>query len=74
MDGHRRSIAKTASWRLIATIVTAIVAWLVTGRVEVAAAIGAADTVVKLFAYYAHERLWERLQYGRGKPPPEYEI
>jgi hypothetical protein len=31
------------------------------------------DVVLKIGAYFIHERLWDRIQFGRPKPP-EYEI
>jgi uncharacterized membrane protein len=57
----------------VATFITATVAWVVTGKLHFAATIGVADMVIKLGAYYAHERLWNRLAFGRIRSP-EYEI
>jgi len=73
MESTRRSIAKALSWRLLATIITATLAYVVTGEVEIAAKIGLADTLIKLVVYIGHERLWNRLAYGR-QPQPEYHI
>lgn len=73
VDSHRRSIAKALSWRFFATLITSTVAWIVTDELRFAAAIGLGDTVVKLGAYYMHERLWEGIPFGRPKVP-EYEI
>lgn len=72
-ESHARSIAKTFSWRLFATVITFSVSWALTGRVTLAAEIGIADTLVKLFAYYSHERAWNRTSFGKKKPP-EYQI
>jgi len=49
------------------------VAWSVTRKVELAASIGLADTLIKLGVYYAHERCWLKVRFGRAKPP-EYQI
>ena len=68
-DSPGRSIAKALSWRVIATLVTATVAYAVTREIELAAAIGAVDTLIKLLAYYGHERLWNRICLGRDRPP-----
>ena len=73
MESRRRSIAKALSWRVVAMLITAMVALLWTGEWELAAAIGLADTVIKLGLYYLHERLWVRIDLGKPKPP-EYEI
>lgn len=73
LESHFRTILKTLSWRLVATGVTFLVAWLLTGRIAVAAGIGLSDTFIKLFAYYVHERAWNRVQFGKVKPV-EYQI
>ena len=73
MDSHRRSMAKAVSWRILALIITGSVAWAITGELRFAAYIGAADSVIKLGVYYAHERVWIRISFGRPKPP-EYHI
>lgn len=73
METHIRSIAKAVTWRAGGTVVTFVVAWLLTGRFDLAAQIGLLDTTLKMGAYYVHERLWNRLNFGKKKPP-EYEI
>jgi uncharacterized membrane protein len=73
LETHVRTIIKALSWRLIATLVTFTVAWIVTGELSFAAEIGIADTIIKLGAYYLHERTWMRVAFGTLKKP-EYEI
>ena len=73
MDSHFRSIVKAITWRAGGTVVTFAVAWMITRTFDLAAQIGALDTLVKLGAFYFHERVWERLNFGK-KLPPEYEI
>ena len=51
-DSHRRSIVKALSWRFLATLITVCVAFIITGKVYVAAEIGLLDTIVKLGVYY----------------------
>ena len=74
MDTNRRSLAKALSWRLLATIITSSIVFAITGQGEFAATIGVADTICKFFIYFGHERLWNRISYGRKKPEPEYFI
>jgi uncharacterized membrane protein len=76
MDSHKRSVAKSLSWRFIATFITAGVVFFITEEFTLAAIVGLGDTTIKFFAYYFHERLWNRIQFGRPKPPapPEYQI
>jgi len=73
METTRRSIAKALSWRALATVITASLAFFVTGEIEVAAKIGFADTLIKLVVYIGHERLWNRITFGRQQQP-EYHI
>ena len=73
-DSHYRSLAKALSWRVVATIITMIVAWVVTGHMEFALKIGLADTLIKFFTFYGHERIWNRIRFGLKKKAPEYEI
>jgi uncharacterized membrane protein len=73
MESRRRTIAKTVSYRILGGLITLGVAFLATGRVSAAAAIGAVDTLVKLGAFYFHERLWLQIDYGRADDP-EYHI
>jgi len=73
MESHFRSIVKAITWRTGGTIVTFAVAWLVSGRIELAAQIGILDTAIKIAAFYVHERLWMKVGFGKLKPP-EYQI
>lgn len=73
MESHLRTIIKAVSWRFIATIITFTIAWLITGKLTIATEIGTFDTLIKLGAYYFHERTWIYIDFGRQKPP-EYQI
>jgi uncharacterized membrane protein len=73
METHARTIIKSLTWRVCGFLITMTTAWLITGRVGVAASIGLVDTGVKIISYYFHDRLWLKVQFGR-KQPVEYEI
>ena len=73
MESHLRTMLKAVSWRFIATLVTFTVAWLATHKLTIAAEIGVADTLIKLGAYYFHERMWIGINFGKKKLP-EYQI
>lgn len=72
-ESHFRTIVKTVSWRIWATVITFVVAYLVTKKSSIAIGVCLCDTTFKLFAYYFHERLWNKVNYGRKKLP-EYNI
>ncbi len=73
METHYRSIIKAVSWRAGGTVVTCLVAWFLTGSLDLATRIGIVDTVIKIGAFYIHERFWNRVDFGKQKPP-EYQI
>lgn len=60
----RRSTVKALCWRVVAFFVTTLVVWTFTGRAEFSIAIGAIDSLIKIFVYILHERLWTRIPYG----------
>jgi uncharacterized membrane protein len=74
METASRSIAKALSWRVIATLITTILVYCLTGEMEFAAKVGLADTSIKLLLYFGHERLWNRIPFGKPKIEPEYFI
>ena len=65
-EARWRSIVKALTWRVIATSTTMALAYIATRDLEIVAAIGAADVVIKLFFYYVHERAWGRVSVGRN--------
>jgi uncharacterized membrane protein len=73
MDTQRRSILKAVSWRVVATILTGVVTFVVTGRFDVAVTVGLGDSIVKFFTYYLHERMWSKIRFGQVRPP-EFQI
>ncbi|MUH35950.1 DUF2061 domain-containing protein [Zobellia amurskyensis] len=60
-----RSIAKAVSWRVIGTLDTLIVSYLLTNEVAIAASIASIDFVTKMFLYFFHERLWNKINWGK---------
>jgi len=73
MESHARSIAKAVSYRLLGSSVTGLILFAVTGKGTISIIGSLADMVLKIAAYFVHERIWDRIQFGRSKPP-EYEI
>ena len=61
---RKRHLAKAVTWRIIATAVTVISTFLITGSATAGLAIGAADTAIKFFLYYFHERAWYKTKWG----------
>lgn len=64
-ETHARSIVKAVAWRACGTLFTAFVGSFVTGSVKMGISIAALDSVLKIGAFYAHERIWGRIVWGR---------
>ncbi|MCK5612956.1 DUF2061 domain-containing protein [Candidatus Pacearchaeota archaeon] len=71
IESHRRSIVKALTWRVIATLVTTLVVYSFTREVVLAMGIGFVDAAIKMVAYYLHERLWNRINFGIKKEVKE---
>jgi len=67
-EKHYRSVVKAISWRTVGTVDTIIVSYFVTGNLVMAASIGTIEVITKIFIYYCHERIWNRLPFGKIKP------
>ena len=61
-----RSVAKAVSWRIIGTLDTMLVSWFLTGELKTALAIGAVEVITKMLLYFGHERIWNRINFGKG--------
>lgn len=60
-----RSVAKALSWRLIGTLDTLVVSYFVVGEIVLATAIASVDFVTKMALYFFHERVWNKIKWGR---------
>jgi len=63
-ENHTRSMLKSITFRIIATLTTMILVYLATGSLEITLGIGFLDIVSKLFIYYFHERVWDSIKWG----------
>jgi uncharacterized membrane protein len=60
-----RSIAKAISWRVIGTLDTLLISYLLTGKVILASSIASIDFITKMFLYFFHERIWNNINWGK---------
>jgi uncharacterized membrane protein len=63
-----RALVKTLCYRLLMIVVTVVVALGVVGDVGDAARIGLVANLAKTVAYYAYERVWDRIAWGLPEP------
>ncbi len=66
-----RSVLKTVSWRLFATLTTAAVVYAFTAKLNIALAVGGVEMILKLVLYYLHERGWNYVHFGRKEIEPK---
>ena len=60
-----RSFVKALSYRIWGTLSSVAVAYVITKNTSLSITIAFWETVVKVFIYYAHERGWNYIQWGR---------
>jgi uncharacterized membrane protein len=60
-----RSITKALSWRLIGTLDTLAVSYVLTGEIGLATSIASVDFLTKLILYFFHERIWNKINWGK---------
>lgn len=63
IQSRRRHLAKTITWRVIGTVDTVLIGWVVTGDPWIGVQVGGVEMVTKMVLYYFHERAWFR--YGK---------
>lgn len=59
-DSATKSLLKTVSWRIVGTVDTMLIAYLLTGGLKVALSIGSIEVFTKMVLYYFHERIWNK--------------
>jgi uncharacterized membrane protein len=60
-----RSAAKAITWRITGTADTFLISLLITKKPIVAASIASFEVITKTFLYYFHERIWNKISWGR---------
>jgi adenylylsulfate kinase len=69
-ESHARSVLKALSWRIFGTLVTSALVFLFTRRLVLSLAVGGVEFVSKIALFWGHERLWDRLPWGKQRTPP----
>jgi uncharacterized membrane protein len=61
----KRHLAKAVTWRIIASLTTAIIAYMFGLPPKAVGAVFVADLIIKFILYYIHERVWyKHIKYG----------
>jgi uncharacterized membrane protein len=64
-EGWSRSLIKSMSWRIVGTLDTILISYFITGEMSFALSIGGIELVTKMMLYVAHERLWNKVNWGK---------
>ena len=65
-----RSIVKGVSWRVIATGTTISIVYYFFGRLDLAVLAGVLESIIKIALFWAHERVWFKIRWGKKKIEP----
>jgi len=69
-ETNKRSIVKGVSWRIVATTTTIIIVYFFFGRLDLAIVAGLIETILKIALYWAHERVWFKIKWGKKRIEP----
>lgn len=61
----KRSFIKSLSYRVFGTLSSFLVVFVITGKAALSALIAFWETVLKVGIYYWHERIWDKIAWGR---------
>jgi uncharacterized membrane protein len=64
---RKRHVLKTITWRIIGTIDTMLIAWIISGDPMIGISIGGVELFTKMILYYIHERAWYKSNFGIDK-------
>lgn len=66
-NSNKRHLLKTITWRVVGTIDTMLLAWLITGDPMTGFKIGMAEVITKMTLYFFHEKVWHKSKFGLEK-------
>jgi|TARA_R100000005_G_C4996393_1_gene203229 uncharacterized membrane protein len=58
MVAKKRHLAKAISWRVVGTLDTIALGWIISGDPMIGVKIGVVELITKIVLYYGHERAW----------------
>lgn len=62
VQGHVISATKALSWRIVGTLDTWLISFIITGEATLAFSIASFEVFTKTLLYYFHERAWEKVR------------
>ena len=74
VDSRARSWVKSLTWRIIGIFILGGLAWFFTRDWGETTLITTTFHAIRLVLYYYHERIWERIGWGRKNVREDYMI
>jgi len=69
LESYARTAAKAVSWRVVATVISMTIVFLLTRRILLTLEFGIIEVAAKITFYYLHERTWQKIPWGMRKHP-----
>ena len=69
MDTKKRSWVKSLTWRVFGIILLGVISFMITKDWKTMTTITVLFHGIRLILYYYHERIWERVSWGKVKHP-----
>lgn len=69
-ETHARSVMKALSWRVTGTVATTALVFAFTRQLTLSLAVGGLEFVSKIVMFWGHERVWDRLRFGKEEVRP----
>ena len=64
INANKRHLIKTITWRILGTLDTMLLAWIISGNALTGLKIGFAEVLTKMLLYFLHEKAWYRVNFG----------
>tara|TARA_Y100000310_G_C20049919_1_gene520082 strand:- start:41 stop:274 length:234 start_codon:yes stop_codon:yes gene_type:complete len=65
-ERRSRSVLKTISYRISSSIITGLIVYIFTKEIIISLSVGALDITLKTIWYYTHERVWNKVDWGKN--------
>jgi uncharacterized membrane protein len=66
MDTQVRLLTKSATWQIMGFLTMTLIGYLFTGSISASGGIAVTGTIIGFVSYFAHEKLWSKVAWGRS--------
>jgi len=68
-ESHARALVKSVVWKILSIIILGTISWIITKSWKEMSIITVLFHSIRVIPCYFHERVWERISWGRIKHP-----